>query len=166
MIFNLKNILLLTMAISTISCGLIGKKSTSVENKMLPEMALITDDGKTIQLSSLKGKKVFVNLWATWCPPCVAEMPSIQQLYATTGNNGTEFVMISFDKNFETAKKWVKQKGLDLPVYAVNGDLPELFNVEGIPSTFIFDEEGKLIYRITGSEDYSKSKFINMLSAK
>lgn len=165
-LFSLNNLVLSILLVTITSCGLIGKKSTSMDNKSLPEMSLVAADGSSIQLSSMKGKKVFVNLWATWCPPCVAEMPSIQQLYSTSANEGAEFVLISFDKDFETAKAWIRKKGLNLPVYAVEGELPELFNVDGIPSTFIFNEEGKLIFRQTGSEDYSKSKFAEMLSAR
>lgn len=129
-------------------------------------MKLVSAGGDQVSLSSFKGKKVFVNLWATWCGPCVSEMPSIQQLYSNTNNENAEFVMISFDNDFETAKAWIKRKGFTMPVYAVQGDLPELFNVSGIPTTFIFNEEGMLVFRITGSEDYSKPKFANMLSAK
>ncbi len=163
--FSLHNLTIAALVILLSSCGLVGKKSKAVENSALPEMELIAADGSKIQLSSFKGKKVFVNLWATWCPPCVAEMPSIQELYTKTNNSNTAFVMISFDKDFETAKNWLNQKGLVLPVYAANGELPDIFNVQGIPSTFIFDQDGQLVFKQTGADDYSKAKFVNMLSA-
>ena len=135
-------------------------------SKVMPEMKLVSASGNKVNLSSFKGKKVFVNLWATWCGPCVSEMPSIQQLYSNTNKKTAEFVLVAFDDDFETAKAWVKRKGFTMPVYAVQDDLPELFNVEGIPSTFIFNEEGKLVFSAVGSEDYSKPKFVKMLSAK
>jgi thiol-disulfide isomerase/thioredoxin len=160
-----KLFILAILGIWLISCGLIQKKSASSEGQSLPEMALVASDGSKVQLSSLKGKKVFVNLWATWCPPCVAEMPSIQKLYNQTNREQSEFVLISFDKNFETAKEWVKRKQLDIPVYAVSGELPPLFEVGGIPTTFIFDENGNLVFQQTGSDDYSKQKFVQMLSS-
>ena len=153
------------LSFSFVSCGLIGKRTASYENKTLPEMSLVAVDGSEVRLSSLKGKKLFVNLWATWCPPCVAEMPSIQKLYAKTDRSQSEFVLISFDRNFETAKEWAKRKQLDIPVYAVSGELPSLFNVDGIPTTFIFDETGKLVFKQTGSDDYSSNKFVQLLSS-
>jgi thiol-disulfide isomerase/thioredoxin len=132
----------------------------------LPPAQLLNESGEVIDLSSFKGKKVFINLWATWCPPCVAEMPSIQELYNQTRNSNTEFVMISLDKNFDIAKKWALQKNYNLPLYYASGELPGELQVAGIPTTFIFDEEGNLIFNHVGSEDYSRPKFKKMLSGE
>lgn len=137
---------------------------TATGAQALPAAQLINATGDVIDLSSFKGKKVFVNLWATWCPPCVEEMPSIQQLYNQTQNSNTEFVMISLDKNFNIAKQWAQKKKYSLPLYFPSGDLPELFQVSGIPTTFIFDEEGKLIFSQVGGDNYSKPKFVKMLT--
>ena len=154
--------IIFTLGASCISGG--GNNDDGNAKKVLPEMTLVGANGETIDLQSLKGKKVFVNLWATWCPPCVSEMPSIQQLYNKTSGGNTAFVLISFDKNFATAKNWIRQKNYSLPIYAPAGDLPDLFQVNGIPTTFIFDEKGELIFSQTGSENYSSSRFVNMLS--
>lgn len=132
----------------------------------IPAAQLINTSGEVIDLSSFKGKKVFVNLWATWCPPCVAEMPSIQELYNQTRNSNTEFVMLSLDKNFDIAQQWARQKNYNLPLYFASGDLPDALQVAGIPTTFIFDEEGKMIFSHVGSEDYSKPKFVKMLTGE
>jgi thiol-disulfide isomerase/thioredoxin len=131
---------------------------------LLPDMQLMNAAGEPIQLSSLRGKKVFVNLWATWCPPCVAEMPSIQELYNKTKSENTAFVLISFDKNFETAKNWMLQKNYNLPIFTAGEELPDLFQVQGIPTTFIFNEEGQLIFNMVGSENYAGSKFVKMMT--
>lgn len=136
-------------------------------NKMpegLPSAQLLNAQGETIDLASFKGKKVFVNLWATWCGPCVAEMPSIQQLYNQTQNSNTEFVMISLDKSLDIAKQWAARKNYSLPIYFAEGDLPQELQVPGIPATFIFDEKGKLIFSQVGSEAYDKPRFVKMLS--
>lgn len=152
------------LVLNILSCGLISKNPASGENTVLPEMELIAADGSRVKLSSLKGKKLFVNLWATWCGPCVAEMPSIQKLYAKTNRSQSEFVLISFDSEFETAKQWASGKQLNLPVFGVSGELPELFKVDGIPSTFIFNENGHLVFQQTGSDNYDTDKFVRMLS--
>ncbi len=132
----------------------------------LPAAQLLNTKGEVIDLSSFKGKKVFVNLWATWCPPCVAEMPSIQELYNQTRQTNTEFVILSLDKNFEIAQQWARQKNYDLPLYYASGELPEALQVTGIPTTFIFDEAGNLIFNHVGSENYSRQKFVNMLTGE
>jgi thiol-disulfide isomerase/thioredoxin len=144
-----------------VACNQRVSNSNSVS---LPAAQLINEKGELVDLSSFKGKKVFVNLWATWCPPCVAEMPSIQELYNQTRSSNTEFVMLSLDKNFDIAKQWAMQKKYNLPLYYASGDLPEALQVAGIPTTFIFDEEGNLIFNHVGSEDYSRPKFVKMLT--
>lgn len=140
-------------------------KSGNTRPDSLPVVSLVNEKDQVIDLSSFKGKKVFVNLWATWCPPCVAEMPSIQALYDQTRNTKTEFVMISLDKNFDIAKQWAGQKKYTLPLYFQSGELPESLQVAGIPTTFIFDETGKLIFTHVGAEDYSRPKFVKMLES-
>jgi thiol-disulfide isomerase/thioredoxin len=160
----IKHLILAFLILSGIACGVKNQKNKDNAKAALPPMSLLNTAGEQVELSSFKGKKVFVNLWATWCPPCVAEMPSIQALYDKANNENAEFILISFDKKFETAQRWVLQKNISVPIYTAASELPEIFQVNGIPTTFIFDENGELIFRHVGSEDYSSSKFLNMLS--
>jgi thiol-disulfide isomerase/thioredoxin len=78
---------------------------------------------------------VFVNLWATWCPPCRAEIPSIETLADKVDKNSAVFIMLSLDENFEVAKKFAKAENLQIPVYYPAERLPALFKTEGIPAT-------------------------------
>ncbi|RYZ54706.1 MAG: TlpA family protein disulfide reductase, partial [Chitinophagaceae bacterium] len=96
----------------------------------LPSFTVQDVDGKTINLQSLKGKKVFVNLWASWCPPCRREMPSIEKLAKSVDKNKVAFVLLSLDDNFNKAKAFAKQQQLSLPIYYPTENLPELFNVD------------------------------------
>lgn len=162
----IKQLIIALLILTGTACGVKNSKNRDNVKATLPEMALINNAGEAIELSSFKGKKVFVNLWATWCPPCVAEMPSIQALYEQANIENAEFVLISFDKKFETAQRWVVQKNISVPIYAATSELPEIFQVNGIPTTFIFDENGELIFRHVGTEDYSRAKFINLLSSR
>ena len=131
----------------------------------LPSFAVQDAAGKQLDLSSFKGKKVFVNLWATWCPPCRAEMPSINKLYQAADKEKVQFVMLSLDNDFEMAKKYVQEKGLELPVFYPAADLPSLFTVNGIPTTFIFNEEGQLISQREGSENYNTAEYRQLFGA-
>lgn len=130
----------------------------------LPSLQMINTDNQSFDLSQFKGKKVFVNLWATWCPPCRAEIPSIERLASKTDRVKVEFVMLSLDDDFVKAKIYAANNKLKLPVYYPTGNLPQLFNVEGIPTTFIFNEKGEIIYEHTGGLDYDTKEFAEMLN--
>lgn len=130
---------------------------------MLPSFSIQDVNGNVFNLQSLKGKKVFVNLWATWCPPCKREMPSIEKLSQSVDNDKVKFVLISFDDNFEIAKKYILSKGFRLPIYYPAENLPALFNVQGIPATFIFNENGELIKQIEGSDNYDTKEYRTLL---
>ena len=136
------------------------------EANTLPAFAITDATGKQVNLQSLKGKKVFVNLWATWCPPCRAEIPSIAKLAGKVDKNNVVFIMLSLDENFEVANKFAKAQNLTVPVYYPAEKLPALFNTDGIPATFIFDDNGTLVRRNTGAEDYDTQEYIQLLSHK
>lgn len=125
-------------------------------------LKLIDKEGNITSLEDLKGKVIFMNLWATWCPPCIAEMPSIAKLHETMGDQ-VAFVMLSMDKNFETAKKFDKRKGYNLPIYTPASSLPTIYNSSAIPTTYIIDADGNLALTHKGMADYSDSEFISFL---
>jgi thiol-disulfide isomerase/thioredoxin len=137
------------------------KKATT-----LPTFNMTDVDGIAVNLSSFKGKKVFVNLWATWCRPCRAEIPSIELLAGKADKNKTVFVMLSLDDDFNVAKNFAKTGGLRLPVYYPAEKLPALFKTEGIPATFIFNENGDLIKQNIGAADYSTAEYIRLLGIR
>ncbi|MFC7671091.1 TlpA family protein disulfide reductase [Hymenobacter humi] len=87
-------------------------------------LPLVTLDGKAVNLSDLKGKVVFVNLWAAWCPPCRAEMPGIEALYKKVDKSKVAFLMLSLDDDAAKARKFVQAQGYTFPVYMRTGDLP------------------------------------------
>ena len=120
-------------------------------------------NGNVINTNDFKGKKVFVNLWASWCPPCRAEIPSIEKLKTKADPQKVAFVMLSLNKNFEVAKEFAKSINIQLPVYYPVEKLPELFNIEGIPATFIFNEKGELIKANNGADDYDTDAYVQLL---
>ncbi len=130
----------------------------------LPDFMVKTDQGKTVNLKGFKGKKVFVNLWATWCGPCRREMPSIEALYNKTKGKKVEFVMLSLDDDFNKAINYKSNNKFTMPMYYPAGNMPALFNVDGIPATFVFDEKGELVKTIQGSTNYDTQDFVNLLT--
>ena len=125
-----------------------------------------TLDGKTVNFESLKGKVVFMNIWATWCPPCVAEMPNIQKLYEKVGSDKIAFVMLSVDEGgVEKVKKFINKKGFTFPVYMPAGQLPQEFYSNAIPTTFIISPEGKIVAKQEGMAEYDTKEVRDFLQS-
>ncbi len=129
----------------------------------LPSFRMMNGRGELVDLSQFKGKKVFVNLWATWCPPCRAEIPSIESLGSKSDRSKVEFVMLSLDDNFDKAKTYAANNNMKLPIYYPASNLPQLFVTEGIPMTVIFNEKGEILFNQVGSADYDTKMFQDML---
>jgi len=179
---NIRSVLVVVFAIfilSIISCNNNQKENSNVttvdqqQNTMdsnmasaatvLPSFSIQDINGNIVNLQSFRGKKLFVNLWASWCPPCKREMPSIEKLYQSVDSSKAKFLLISFDDQFEHAKNYVSSKKLKLPIYYPAENPPVLFNVQGIPATFIFNEKGELIKQIEGSENYDTKEYKALL---
>lgn len=119
--------------------------------------------GNVVSFSEFKDKVVFVNLWASWCPPCIAEMPSIQSLYDKVDQNDVVFVMISLDKDPERAKKFIEKRDFSFPVYTTMGTLPRAFRPGSIPTTLVLSKEGKIVSKKVGMANYDKKSFLKFL---
>lgn len=122
-------------------------------------LPLVTLDGKAVNLSELKGKVVFVNLWASWCPPCRAEMPGIEALYKKMDPSKVAFVMLSLDDNAAKARRFVQGQGYTFPVYLRTGELPAPFDSNAIPSTVILGPDGQVAARHDGMAEYDTPEF-------
>lgn len=123
-------------------------------------------DGEVLDVRKLKGKVIFLNMWATWCAPCIAEMPSIQELYKNYENNPeVVFALISFDKDPEKAKNFIHKKGFTMPIYFPNEtQIPKVYESRGIPTTFVIDKEGYIAYKKIGMANYDSNSFASMLN--
>lgn len=131
---------------------------------IVPDLKFKDEKGNIVSLHSLKGKVVFINLWATWCPPCIREMPSIDELRKTfKDNEDLVFLMVDVDGNIEKAANFMKNKKFDLPVHIRASEIPrELFN-GSIPTTIIIDKQNKIAGRHIGGADYASPKIIEII---
>lgn len=122
-------------------------------------------EGNIKSFDDYKNKVIFLNLWATWCGPCRAEMPSIQKLYNKTQSDDMVFIMLSIDREEDEAKvkNYIKRNNFSFPVVMPAGNLTAQLDVPSIPTTFIIDKEGKIIYQKVGSTNYDTEKFRKML---
>lgn len=127
-------------------------------------------EGNKLPMKELKGKVIFINLWATWCGPCRVEMPSIQKLYDSVDKDKIAFVMLSLDHEAQHDKivKFIDGKEYTFPVYQPASPLPKQLRVNTIPTTFIISPDGKVVTKKTGMADYDTEEmraFLNKLSA-
>ncbi len=124
---------------------------------------LVDQDGNKVPFDTFREKTVFVNLWATWCPPCIAEMPDINELYKEMNTKGIEFVLISLDEDFQKAKDFVKKKGFDFPVYQLASGLPKVYDSNAIPTTYVISPDGNIAVTKSGMAKYNTKKFKQFL---
>ncbi len=125
-------------------------------------LMLMDEDGNTLSLADFKGKAIFMNMWATWCPPCIAEMPNINKLYKEMGHD-VAFVMVSLDEDFETAKSFNNRKGFDLPIYTLQSRRPAMYQSTTVPTTYVISADGNLMLTHKGMANYNTSKFKSFL---
>lgn len=121
--------------------------------------------GNKISFDQYKGKVVFLNLWATWCGPCKAEMPGIHNLYVKMKGEPVEFVMLSIDKDKALSKveSYVKNNSYTFPVFMPSGYLAEQLQVPSIPTTFVISKDGKIVMKEVGTRNYDTKKMMEFL---
>jgi peroxiredoxin len=119
-------------------------------------------DGKMVSLSDYRGNVVLVNIWATWCPPCVDEMPSMERLYRELKGENFEILAVSIDSlGTKAVVPFMKKYKLTFPpLMDPDGTIQTLYQTTGIPESFIVDQEGILIEKIIGPRDWATSEFI------
>ena len=110
-----------------------------------PDFTLKSLDGRTVRLSDLRGKVVFLNLWATWCPPCREEMPSMVRFYEQFRPQGVEIVAVSEDRDPQAVRKFIKAQRVTFSV-ALDDEkrVYRLYGATGVPETHLIDRKGVL----------------------
>lgn len=120
--------------------------------------------GNVVSLADLKGKVIFLNFWATWCPPCLAEMPSINKFYEQfKDQEDVVFLMIDADSDFPKAQAYLDRKKYQFPVYTFASDLPKTIFKGSLPTTVVFDKQGRIAMNGEGAANYASEKFISFI---
>ncbi|MGH4139511.1 TlpA family protein disulfide reductase [Clostridium sp.] len=125
----------------------------SLENDKIPalDFKLKDLDGKEVSLSDFKGKKVFLNFWASWCPPCKGEMPDIEKLYIETKDTDLVILAVNLGENNSTAKSFMEKNKYNFTVLLDSDQsIASQYNIGGIPTTFFIDKEGNIVNSTEG----------------
>ena len=118
--------------------------------------------GKSVRLSDFRGKVVFLNSWATWCPPCKFEMPSMQKLYDKLRHKNFAMVAVDLQEPVSRIKDFIKKYELNFTVLLDSkGDVGRQFGIRSIPSTFILDKEGGIIGKIFGPREWDGKEAVD-----
>lgn len=176
-----RNGILVFTAISLAACGHADRneesqsdsKNTQTEevtqmeavNPAASDITFQDENGNMVSLSSLKGKVVFINFWATWCPPCIQEMPTINELKKSyKDNDDIVFLMVDVDHNIEKSTAFMNNKNYDLTVYVPASQIPSDYLNGAIPTTVVLDRNGNMAARMEGGRDYGSPEIIKSLN--
>jgi thiol-disulfide isomerase/thioredoxin len=150
-----------------VSTGILKADIKKDVNGNLPSTASFSfsdSQGKIITTADLKGKVIFINFWASWCPPCRAEMPSLNELYMKLhDDNRFVFLFLNEDEDKGKAVSYIKNSQLTIPLQYTTDNVPTEIFSGTLPTTVVLDKNGKVVMKHSGMAKYSTNEFIRQL---
>ena len=132
------------------------------QNQVTPFQYTVVDmEGEAKSISVGKGEVTFISYWATWCPPCIAELPGIQDLYTDYGDK-VNFMLLTQEAP-EKVQRFITKKGYDLPIFFPQMQAPEVLQENSIPTNYVIDGKGNIIIKETGAADWNSKKVRTLL---
>ncbi len=133
---------------------------------LAPNLMVKDVEGKEHKLSDFKGKVVLINFWASWCPPCLIEMPSLASAYQKFKEKGFEILAINLDDKVENAIDFAKKEKIPFKIFLdPSGKSAQDFLVYGLPYTVLLDREGKVRYKVFGGYEWDKGKQLERIQS-
>ena len=132
------------------------------KGNLAPDFELTTLDGRKVKLSDYRGKKVILNFWATWCPPCRAEIPDMEKFYSSYKDKDIVILGVNLTKAEQdqtSVKSFIKEYRVTYPILLDKESLAaEMYQVSAIPTSYIIDPQGTIIQKIVGPMDFETMK--------
>lgn len=122
---------------------------------------LVDLEGAAKSMEIGRGKVTFISYWATWCPPCLAELPSIEALYSDYGDR-VDFILLT-QEDPRVVRRFLERKGLDLPVYGPRMKAPDPLYSRSIPTNYLIDGSGRILIKETGAADWNGTRVRTVL---
>lgn len=135
------------------------------EGSVAPDFTLKDLSGRDVRLKDLQGKLVLVNFWATWCPPCRGEVPSMVKLNEVMAGKPFQMLAISIDEGGRDAvESFFRTSGAKLPVLLdTEQKVSKTYGTTGVPETFVVDKKGVILKKVVGAMDWSDPQVIQFL---
>jgi thiol-disulfide isomerase/thioredoxin len=166
-------VLLLLLLEAGAALLLVSSVGSTDDAPALPRMTRLSDlqgtfsdlSGQSFSLADLRGKVVVINLWATWCPPCRAEMPFLEGLWKKFQDNDRVRVLCISKETLAEVRKDPLAESLSMPLYVFTSPVPPELDPEGLPTTYIFDREGRVVFGHTGIAQWDSPEIVAYLEA-
>ncbi len=126
---------------------------SSLTGEQLPSLKLKSSDGKVVAVESFQGKPVLIDVWATWCAPCVSGMPKLAKLYDETKNKGLVFLSVDLDEEASTGTDFLNKRGYGWANFHDEGEVEKLIGPAGVPRVLLMDDHGRVLYDGRADED-------------
>jgi peroxiredoxin len=125
-----------------------------------------TIDGRTVQLSELKGQVVFLNFWATWCVPCKAEMPAMERLHQALQGQPFHMLAVNLQEDPAAIRKFVDELGLTFDIVLdPSGKITRNYSVNNLPLTYLIDKRGRIVARAIGERPWDQAGYMDFVRA-
>lgn len=142
------------------------ENSNTEDTLKVNTFSVVDTEEKFINVEDLEGKIVFINFWASWCPPCRAEFPSIQKFYNEyKTNSDIIFLMINMDDDLKVGLDFLKDNGYQLPTYQLGSNVPSEIYEGALPTTVVLDRKGKIRFHHTGAGKFTSQSFKENIEA-
>jgi len=142
------------------------ENKTTNANAMATAFAYQDQKGDVVSSAELRGKVVFINFWATWCPPCRAEMPALNELYEQfKADNRIVFLFMNEDDNVEKANKFISSNHYSFSVMTRAGNMPAEMFGGTLPTSIVLDKQGRIVMKHEGVASYNGTKFKQQLKS-
>jgi peroxiredoxin len=168
-----KQILFLVVLVTAVALAVAGyvardrkaPKKIIASGDLAPDFRLPSTDGRSIGLADLRGKVVMVHFWATWCPPCVEELPTLAKFYEELKGGDFEMLAVSVDEGGSAAvNAFLRKNGLNLPVLLdPGGSVSGLYGTYKFPETYIVDRKGEVRYKVIGPRDWRDPEALRVM---
>lgn len=139
-------------------------KGPAVEGEAAPSVSFKDRFGSQFSLSDFRGKVVLINFWATWCPPCRDEMPSMESLQRQMDQSQFAILALTVDDSWDAVNQFMTQNGFTIPVYSdFNRRIATLYGTSKFPETYILDKQGKVAMKVIGPTDWTAPDMVTYL---
>ena len=127
-------------------------------------IALLGVDGEPVSLQQFRGKVVLVNFWATWCEPCIAEMPSMQQLRERLAAEGFEVLAVNYQEGPARISAFMQKMNLSFPIVRdTDGQVARVWGARVFPASYLVDRRGDIRYAISGDADWTSAALVSTI---